>query len=99
MKGVTNMGKSIKLADIEKELMKDNEFKEEYEKLRPYYEIVSQLINARVEQNITQEELAKRIGTKKSCISRLESGNYNPSLKFLQKVADGLGKNMYISFR
>jgi len=93
------MGKSIKLADIEKELMKDNEFKEEYEKLRPYYEIVSQLINARVEQNITQEELAKRIGTKKSCISRLESGNYNPSLKFLQKVADGLGKNMYISFR
>ena len=99
MKGVTNMGKSIKLADIEKELMKDNEFKEEYEKLRPYYEIVSQLINARVEQNITQEELAKRIGTKKSCISRLESGNYNPSLKFLQKVADGLGINMYISFR
>lgn len=92
------MARSANLAEIEKELMKDTEFKREYEKLKPYYEVVSQLIKTRIEQNITQEELAKRIGTKKSCISRLESGNYNPSLKFLQKVADGLGKNMHISF-
>ena len=50
----------------------------------------------RDKQNITQEELALRVGTQKSNISRLESGTYNPSLDFLIKVAHSLGKEMHI---
>ena len=50
----------------------------------------------RRQKNMTQEELAKKIGTQKSNISRLESGNYNPSLDFLIKVAAGLGKELKI---
>ena len=45
---------------------------------------------------MTQEQLARKIGTQKSNISRLESGNYNPSLDFLIKVASGLGKNLTV---
>ena len=81
---------------IKNELMKDEEFKSEYERLKPRYDIISQIINARKEQNMTQEELAKRVGTQKSNISRLESGNYNPSLDFLIKVARSLGKELSI---
>ena len=67
--------------------------------LTPHYEVVEQLKSARKAQNVTQEVLAERVGTKKSNISRFESGRYNPSLDFLIKVADSLGKQIQIRIR
>ena len=61
-------------------------------------EIAAQLRQVRKEQGMTQERLAEKVGTRKSNISRLESGNYNPSLDFLVKVARSLGKNVSIKF-
>ncbi|WP_066506244.1 helix-turn-helix transcriptional regulator [Abyssisolibacter fermentans] len=89
----------VSFSKVKEDLMKDIEFKAEYEKLKPRYAIISEIIKARAEQNMTQEELAFRTGTQKSNISRLESGNYNPSLDFLYKVAKGLGKEIYIELR
>lgn len=89
----------IPFEEIKEELLQDEEFKEEYERLRPRYEAIRQIITARTEQHITQEELAKRIGTQKSNISRLESGNYNPSLDLLIKIAEALGKQLNIQLR
>ena len=68
----------------------------ENEQLTPRYAIVEQLKKARKEQQVTQEVLAERVGTQKSNISRFESGKYNPSLDFLIKVADCLGKEIRI---
>lgn len=62
-------------------------------------ENIWKIIKARKEQYITQSELAKRVGTQKSNISRLESGNYNPSLDFLVKVAESLGKSLNIQIK
>ena len=91
------MSKSkVKLSEVKELLMKDEQFKEEYEKLKPRYDVISQIIEERSKQSITQEELALRVGTQKSNISRLESGTYNPSLDFLIKVAHSLGKEMQI---
>lgn len=86
----------VKFSEIKELLMKDEEFKSEYEKLKPRYDVISQIIEERDKQNITQEELALRVGTQKSNISRLESGTYNPSLDFLIKIAHSLGKEMQI---
>ena len=86
----------VKFDEVKAMLMKDDEFKDEYEKLKPRYDIISQIIEERLKQSITQEELALRVGTQKSNISRLESGTYNPSLDFLIKVAHSLGKEMQI---
>lgn len=86
----------VNFNEVKAMLMKDSEFKEEYEKLKPRYDIISQIIEERSKQAITQEELALRVGTQKSNISRLESGTYNPSLDFLIKVAHSLGKEMQI---
>ena len=63
------------------------------------YEVVQQLKEARKAQDMTQEVLAERVGTKKSNISRLESGKYNPSLDFLIKVAGSLGKQVQIKIK
>lgn len=62
--------------------------------LTPRYELVEQLKAARKAQDITQEDLAARVGTKKSNISRFESGRYNPSLDFVIKIAGSLGKQI-----
>ncbi len=77
----------------------DPELLKEYKALEPEYEIIRQIIAARNEMNITQRELAERCGMKQSNISRLESGNYNPSLEFLKKIASGLDKELHIEFR
>ena len=94
---MSNAGMSF--LEVKKALMQDEVFKKEYEKLQPRYAIISKIIETRKEQNLTQAELAKRVGTQKSNISRLESGNYNPSLDFLIKVVHCLGKELDIQIR
>ena len=83
--------------DIKKELLKDPATYKEYKSLEPEYKIISQMIKIRIEQGLTQKELADKIGTRQSNISRLESGEYNPSLEFLKKVAIGLNKELIVS--
>ena len=51
---------------------------------------------ARKEKNLTQKDLAELIGTKQSNISRFESGNYNPTLDFLNKLASAVGKELEV---
>lgn len=84
--------------DLRKELLKNSEFKKEYEKMQPRYEATVALIEARLKTGLTQKALAKKIKTKQSAIARLESGNANPSIGFLQKLAEALGKKLVIRF-
>ena len=66
------------------------------ERLEPRLEVISQIKQVRKEQHMTQEALAELAGTKKSNISRLESGKYNPSLDLLIKIAECLGKRIHV---
>ena len=98
MKEGVKMSKAgVKFERIKEKLLEEEEFRNEYERLKPRYDIISQFIEARAEKNITQEELAKMVGTQKSNISRLESGTYNPSLDFLINVAKCLGKEIKVT--
>ncbi|MBR2143254.1 MAG: helix-turn-helix transcriptional regulator [Anaerovibrio sp.] len=90
------MASSSEIHDI---LNQDEEFKNEYDRLKPRYDLIAQIINARHEQKITQAEMAKRMGTNKSNISRFESGSYNPSLDFLIRAAASLGKKIEFSLQ
>ena len=58
--------------------------------------IAQELRDTRHQLHLTQETVAERAGTKKSNISRMESGKYNPSLDFLVKVAESMGKRIEI---
>lgn len=73
------------------------EVKEEYDALGPQYEIIRTEIKSRKAAGMTQKELAERMGTAQANISRFESGNYNPTLAFLQKMARSLGKTLKIT--
>ena len=86
----------VALAAIRAKLMKNADFAAEYERIQPRYALIAQIIAARTEQNMTQSELAHRMGTQTSNISRLESGTYNPSLDCLIRTARTLGKELQI---
>ena len=81
-----------------KELMKNSEVVKAYQELQPEFAIIEKIIRARIEEGITQKDLAKRMKTKQSAISRLESGRANPSLSFLQRLAKALDARLEIRF-
>lgn len=85
--------------EIKKELLKDPDVKKEYDRLGPKFDLIRSIIEKRIEKNISQKELATRMGTKQSALSRFESGNYNPSLAFMQKVAQALDSKLEIRLR
>ena len=84
--------------EVKKTLMQNPDVKKEYNDLDVMYEIKKQIIRYRIENNLSQKELAEKIGTKQSAISRLENDDYNPSIEFLDKVANALGKKLEIRF-
>lgn len=83
--------------DILKESLNDPEFKKEYDALEIEYSIIAQVIQKRLDRGLSQKQLAEKIGTKQSAISRLEGGNISPSIAFLEKVAKALGGKLQIS--
>ncbi len=84
-------------ARLKKELLKDREVREVYEELGPEFMLVQKFIEKRLRIGMTQGQLAERIGTKQTAISRFESGKANPSVGFLYKVADALDATLKVT--
>ncbi|MBO4537497.1 MAG: helix-turn-helix transcriptional regulator [Erysipelotrichaceae bacterium] len=85
--------------DILKEDLEDPEFRKEWEALQPEYQIIKAMIEARANTGMTQKELSEKTGIAQSDISKLENGTANPSIRTLQRLAEGLGKTLVIEFR
>ena len=86
-----------RIADLKKKLMENPEFREEYEKADAEFQLVEALIRARAKANLSQAELAKRIGTTQSAIARLEGGGVSPSLSTLRRYAEATGSRLEIN--
>jgi ribosome-binding protein aMBF1 (putative translation factor) len=86
--------------DFKEKALKDPEFKKAYDALEEEYELRRQLIKMRKKSGLTQEELAKKLKTKKSNISRLESFNAksSPRILTLMEYAKATGHKMKIEF-
>ena len=82
-----------------KMLLKDPEFKKIYEETRLEREIARVLIRTRIEKRLTQAELAKKLKTRQSVISRVESGKSTPSLSFLKRLASVLDMSLSVQFK
>ncbi|MCL2529416.1 MAG: helix-turn-helix domain-containing protein [Coriobacteriia bacterium] len=87
------------LAKLKAKLMESPEFREEYENTRADFEVMKAIIDARCDQNITQEELAKKSGIRQSNISRIENGTCSPTIHTLKQIAKGLDRELHIEFR
>ena len=81
-----------------KESLKEPEFRAEYERLAPYEELARIVIMRRAALGLTQAELAARIGTTASAISRIESGQHATSAQTLKKLGDAFGARAVLGF-
>lgn len=84
---------------LHKKMMKDPEYRRAYEESETEFQIASQMIEARIKQNITQEELAKKANTGQAVISRLEGANAKPSISLLERVARALNIKFNITIQ
>lgn len=80
------------------ESLKNPKIKAEYDKLQPEFAVIRAVIEARMKKGLTQKTLAGKIGTTQSVISRLESGRGNPSVAFLQRLAQAFNTHLEIHF-
>lgn len=85
--------------DFLKEQLQDPEIKAEYDALEPEFSIMQAMIDARKSSGMTQKQLSERTGIAQADISKLESGNGNPSLRTLQRLAAGMGMKIKIEFQ
>nr|WP_330420473.1 helix-turn-helix transcriptional regulator [Agathobacter rectalis] len=84
--------------DYKKRALQNPEVKAEYDALRPEYDIIQAMIDARVQQNMTQKDLSAKTGITQADISRIENGTRNPSLSMVKKLAQGLGMQLKLEF-
>lgn len=76
--------------------MQNPAFREEYARADEEYTLVEALVRARVAANLTQAELARRIGTTQSAIARLEGGKVSPSFATLRRYAQATGTRLTV---
>ena len=98
MKGTYIRGRTLKEHITER--MKDPEFRKAWHDLDPEFELLESLLKAREKEGITQAELARRIGTKQSAISRLERGAFSKAtVETLKKIAEALDRKLVIKLQ
>ena len=92
---------SLSFHSFKEEALTDPEIREEYETIKPVFELKKQMIKARLEANMSQDDVARVLHTKKSNISRLESPNarHLPNLGTLIEYAKAVGCNLEINFK
>ncbi len=81
-----------------KEQLQNEAFKKEYDALDAEFSIIQAMLDARTAAGLTQKDLATRTGIAQADISRLENGNANPSLRTLQRLAEGMGMKLKLEF-
>ena len=88
------------MSDLQKYIirrkLKDQEFSENYESGYQEFKIGVMLKIAREEAGLTQEQLADKVKTKKSAISRIENHAEDIKLSTLEKIASALGKRLHV---
>ena len=85
-----------RLKDLKKRLMEDPEFREEYARADDEFALIEALVRARTAANLTQAELARRLGTTQSAVARLEGGRVLSSLATLRRYAEATGTRLTV---
>ena len=78
--------------------LKDENFRVEYEALEPEYQLINAILDSRKETNMTQKQLSEATGIAQGDISKIENGCANPSLKTIERLAQGMGKKLKLEF-
>lgn len=80
------------------EQLRDEEFRKEWEDSESEYSLARTLVAARKNCHMTQKELAEKTGINQADISKIETGNANPALSTLKRLAEGMNMTLQLNF-
>ena len=87
---------SNSFSDYFNEKMKNDSFREKWKNFEPEYKVMKAIAEARMKRELSQKELSVLSGIDQSERSKIESGNRNPSLKILFRLADAMDMELQI---
>jgi transcriptional regulator with XRE-family HTH domain len=87
-----------RIADLHKKWMKEPRYRKAYEALEEEFVFASAMIDARSRAGLTQEQLARKMGTTQPVVARLESGRTRPSLRTLERLAQATDSRLVVGF-
>ncbi|MDC9582245.1 helix-turn-helix transcriptional regulator [Xenorhabdus sp. PR6a] len=87
------------LQALKTKALQNPDVKQAYDELNDEFEFINTLLSMRTEAKLTQQQVADRMGTKESNISRLEKGKSNPTLSTLVNYAKACGFQLDFSYR
>ena len=88
----------IKFSDLHNKLMKDPDYRKEYEALEGEFALIAAIAEARIRSGLSRAQIARRMQTTQSAFARLESGRVKPSTRTLDRFAKATGHRLRISF-
>lgn len=88
------MNKFQRFSDYKAAALQDPEVRAAYEAMAPEFELAKSMIRARLAKKLTQKQLAEKAGVSQTVITRLESGDSNPTFATINRVAQALGKEL-----
>jgi transcriptional regulator with XRE-family HTH domain len=87
-----------RITDLHRKWMKGSKYRKAYKALEEEFVLASAVIDARNRAGLTQQELARKMGTTQPVVARLESGRVRPSMRTLERLAEATGSRLLISF-
>lgn len=78
--------------------MRNPAYRAELERLAPYEALARVVIRRRGQLGLSQAELAKRMGTSHSAVSRIESGQHPTTVQTLRRLANALETHLVVGF-
>ena len=87
-----------RITEMHKKWLKEPKYKKAYDALEEEFVLAGAVMDVRNRAGLTQEELARKMGTTQPAVARLESGRSRPSMRTLERLAEATGSRLLISF-
>jgi len=88
-----------RVSELHKRWSKHPNYRKSYDALQEEFALARAVIEARRGAGLTQQQLARKMGTTQPVVARLEAGNTRPSLRTLERLANATGSRLVITFQ
>jgi len=87
-----------RISDLHKKWMRVSSYRKAYVALEEEFVLASAAMDARSRAGLTQEALARKMGTTQPVVARLEGGRARPSMRTLDRLAKATGSRLIVTF-
>jgi ribosome-binding protein aMBF1 (putative translation factor) len=88
-----------RVTDMHERWLKEPKYRRAYDALQEDFVLAEAIIEARKRAGLTQQQLARKMGSTQPVVARLESGRTRPSLRTLERLAEATGSRLLIRFQ